>query len=96
MESFSDFSSYDNYDIQEINNRYAKSCFEFVLTVSDLHKLKAAWRNEQAAPDLLPYEEELINEVNESAQNMEDLIEKHMAIAEDRFRAHLFQIELNR
>lgn len=61
-----------------------------------MQKLKAAWRNEQAAPDLLPFEEELVTELNESVQNMEELIEKHIKIADDRFRAHLFQIELNR
>jgi hypothetical protein len=95
MESLSDFSSFDNYDLHE--NRYAIYCLRnTIVIVSDLHKLKAAWRNEQAAPDLLPYEKELVNEVNEAVQNMEELIEKHMKIAEDRFRAHLFQIELNR
>jgi len=45
---------------------------------SELKLMTIAWKNEQAAPDLLQYEEDLVEDLRDSIQTMEDLIDKKL------------------
>lgn len=52
----------DDYDAAGSSGRSAEDQFA---STNDAELLKLAWRNEKAAPEILPFEEELLQRVQE-------------------------------
>ncbi|KAK4796333.1 hypothetical protein SAY86_028659 [Trapa natans] len=65
-------------------------------TLSDVEPLKRAWRNEKAAPEILRFEEQLINRVSEQIQLMEETVDHFTEKGTDPLTVSLYQMDLDR
>jgi len=59
-------------------------------------RLKTAWLNEQLAPDLLPYEQEVVDALLEKTQEQQETIDENSHEVDTHFMIQLFQMELER
>jgi hypothetical protein len=66
-------SSMDDYS----QYKYSQSSDSFYLNETPVEKLKRLWLNETFAPDLLPFDEDVINkiivQIKQQVQNLESL-----------------------
>jgi len=64
--------------------------------LDDVSKLLRAWKNEQLAPDLLPFQSALVAELLGLVNQQQEVVDETLKSAEHRFKAHFFQMELER
>ncbi|XP_022147485.1 DNA replication complex GINS protein SLD5 [Momordica charantia] len=70
--------------------------FEASTPTNDVEPLKRAWRNEKAAPEILPFEASLIGRIKEQIQLMEETIEEYSRSGIDPLIVSLYQMDLDR
>ncbi|KAG6582622.1 DNA replication complex GINS protein SLD5, partial [Cucurbita argyrosperma subsp. argyrosperma] len=70
--------------------------FETFTPTTDVEPLKRAWRNEKAAPEILPFEASLVGRIKEQIQLMEDTIEEYSRSGIDPLIVSLYQMDLDR
>lgn len=63
---------------------------------SDVAKLKQAWMNEQHAPELLPYQTQLVDDVKAQLDAASETIEKLETKVENMLRIKLLQLDVTR
>ncbi|CAN6468989.1 unnamed protein product [Victoria cruziana] len=63
---------------------------------SGLEMLKRAWRNEKAAPEILQYEEELVETFHEQVRSREDIIDNYSGGGTEDLMLSLFRMDLDR
>lgn len=61
-----------------------------------LRRFHEVVRDERAAPELLPFQDELIARLGETVKNEERVIEELAANGEDNFECEIMQMELQR
>ncbi|CAK9319083.1 unnamed protein product [Citrullus colocynthis] len=70
--------------------------FEMFTPTTDVEPLKRAWRNEKAAPEILPFEGSLVGRIKEQIQSMEETIEEYSRSGIDPLIVSLYQMDLDR
>ncbi|XP_060668700.1 DNA replication complex GINS protein SLD5 isoform X2 [Ziziphus jujuba] len=69
---------------------------ESLISMTDVERLKTAWRQEKAAPEILQFEAALIQRVREQIQLMEETIEDFVENSADPLTVSLYQMDLDR
>ncbi|CAN1356393.1 DNA replication complex GINS protein SLD5 [Linum perenne] len=70
--------------------------YETLISTTDVELLKIAWRNEKAAPEILPYEAALIHRIKEQIELAEQNVEISESNGEDPLTISLYQMDLDR
>ncbi|KAK6254356.1 hypothetical protein SCA6_015661 [Theobroma cacao] len=70
--------------------------YETLISTTDVELLKRAWRNEKAAPEILPFEEALVKRAKEQIQLMEETVDEFEESGHDPLIASLYQMDLDR
>ncbi|KAG9452180.1 hypothetical protein H6P81_005084 [Aristolochia fimbriata] len=65
-------------------------------TIPDVERLKRAWRNEKAAPEIFQFQAELVQRAREQVQLQEDNITVMQAEGTDDLTLSLYQMDLDR
>ncbi|KAF5737069.1 putative DNA replication complex GINS protein SLD5 [Tripterygium wilfordii] len=68
----------------------------FVPEISDLELLKTAWRNEKAAPEILPFQTRLVNDMKDQIQWREETVDEFEESGNDPLTVSLYQMDLDR
>ncbi|GLJ47098.1 hypothetical protein SUGI_0994560 [Cryptomeria japonica] len=72
------------------------SAFDTAEDVTDVELLKRAWRNEKAAPEILPFRRNLVERAREQIQLMEDTIAASAESGTDDLMLSLYRMDLDR
>ncbi|CAK8532562.1 unnamed protein product [Lathyrus sativus] len=67
-----------------------------MLSTTDVELLKRAWRNEKAAPEILPFQSDLVTRVREQIELMEETVEEKSTVETDHLSVSLYQMDLDR
>ncbi|XP_059646072.1 DNA replication complex GINS protein SLD5 [Cornus florida] len=70
--------------------------YESLIATTDAERLKQAWRNEKAAPEILQFETSLIQRSREQIQLMEETVEEYAKNGIDPLTVSLYQMDLDR
>ncbi|CAI8589695.1 unnamed protein product [Vicia faba] len=74
----------------------AEDDYNAMLSTTDVELLKRAWRNEKAAPEILPFQSDLIARVREQIELMEETVEEKSTLGTDPLSVSLYQMDLDR
>ncbi|CAK8532113.1 unnamed protein product [Lathyrus sativus] len=74
----------------------AEDDYNAMLSTTDVELLKRAWRNEKAAPEILPFQSDLIARVREQIELMEETVEEKSTVGTDHLSVSLYQMDLDR
>ncbi|XP_058723153.1 DNA replication complex GINS protein SLD5-like [Vicia villosa] len=74
----------------------AEDDYNAMLSTTDVELLKRAWRNEKAAPEILPFQSDLIARVREQIELMEETVEEKSSVGTDPLSVSLYQMDLDR
>ncbi|KAI5445731.1 hypothetical protein KIW84_013819 [Lathyrus oleraceus] len=74
----------------------AEDDYNAMLSTTDVELLKRAWRNEKAAPEILPFQSDLIARVREQIELMEETVEEKSTVGTDPLSVSLYQMDLDR
>ncbi|XP_077220582.1 DNA replication protein-like protein [Tasmannia lanceolata] len=69
---------------------------EEIAATTDVELLKRAWRNEKAAPEILPFQQSLVQRSREQIQLLEETVEEFSGNASDELIVSLYQMDLDR
>ncbi|KAJ4900772.1 DNA replication protein-related [Raphanus sativus] len=78
------------------NSEMGSADFESLLSTSDVELLKRAWRNEKAAPEILPYQGDLVERAKGQIELVEGNIEDYVEDGIDPLVVSLYQMDLDR
>ncbi|KAJ0253896.1 DNA replication complex GINS protein SLD5 [Hirschfeldia incana] len=78
------------------NSDMGSADFESLSSTSDVELLKRAWRNEKAAPEILPYEGDLVERAKGQIELVEENIEDYVNNGIDPLVVSLYQMDLDR
>ncbi|CAH8299429.1 unnamed protein product [Eruca vesicaria subsp. sativa] len=99
-ETFSDGLSVERKRVKPIlmasNSDMGSADFESLSSTSDVELLKRAWRNEKAAPEILPYEGDLVERAKGQIELVEGNIEDYVENGMDPLVVSLYQMDLDR
>ncbi|XVF28190.1 hypothetical protein REPUB_Repub15cG0007600 [Reevesia pubescens] len=70
--------------------------YETLISTTDVELLKRAWRNEKAAPEILPFQDGLVKRAKEQIQLMEETVDDFAESGHDPLIASLYQMDLDR
>ncbi|CAK8532563.1 unnamed protein product [Lathyrus sativus] len=74
----------------------AEDDYNAMLSTTDVELLKRAWRNEKAAPEILPFQSDLVARVREQIELMEETVEEKSTVGTDHLSVSLYQMDLDR
>ncbi|KAG2261121.1 hypothetical protein Bca52824_068200 [Brassica carinata] len=83
-------------DLMASNSDMGSADFESLSSTSDVELLKRAWRNEKAAPEILPYEGALVERAKGQIELVEENIEDYVKNGIDPLVVSLYQMDLDR
>ncbi|OVA16749.1 GINS complex [Macleaya cordata] len=70
--------------------------FDPISAKTDVELLKRAWRNEKASPEILQFQEALVQRAREQTQLSEGTVEEYAEDGTDPLRVSLYQMDLDR
>lgn len=83
-------SGTEEWSTEQIND------YESLISTTDVELLKRAWRNEKAAPEILPFKEALVKRAKEQIQLVEETVDEPAESGHDPLIASLYQMDLDR
>ncbi|KAF3594699.1 hypothetical protein DY000_02025682 [Brassica cretica] len=83
-------------DLMASSSDMGSADFESLSSTSDVELLKRAWRNEKAAPEILPYEGDLVERAKGQIELVEENIDAYVENGIDPLVVSLYQMDLDR
>ncbi len=79
-----------------MDNRFEELLSDTTYIESSVQKLKRAWINETCAPEILPYEEDLVETIRNQLGQQEQSIADASTQENEQFMVNLYKMEVER